>query len=89
MNITILPGAATEDVKEIESIVSKIDEYMTTLNDVITRVIPEQVETDWSNELLDSWTTCYNNSIQNAMQGMLLSAKNLQMAIDAALEYNK
>jgi len=89
MNLTILPGAATDDVKQIETIVNKIDQYMTELNEKITRLIPSGVETDWSNELLDSWTNYYNNSIQNAMEGMLLSAKNLQMAIDAALEYNK
>jgi len=89
MNLTILPGAATDDVKQIETIVNNIDQYMTELNEKITRLIPSGVETDWSNELLDSWTNYYNNSIQNAMEGMLLSAKNLQMAIDAALEYNK
>ena len=89
MNLTILPGAATDDVKQIETIVNNIDQYMTELNEKITRLIPSGVETDWSNELLDSWTNYYNNSIQNAMEGMLLSAKKLQMAIDAALEYNK
>jgi len=89
MNLTILPGAATEDVKEIESIVNSIDQSMTELNDVISRNIPQGVDTDWSNELLSNWTKCYNNSVQNAMEGMRLSAKNLQMAVDAALEYNK
>ncbi len=89
MNLTILPGAATEDVKQIEQIVKNIDQHMTELNDVINKLIPSGVETDWSMKLLDKWTECYNGSVQNAMDGMLLSAKNLQMAIDAALEYNK
>ncbi len=89
MNLTILPGAATEDVKQIEQIVKNIDQHMTELNDVINKLIPSGVETDWSMQLLDKWTEYYNGSVQNAMEGMLLSAKNLQMAIDAALEYNK
>ena len=89
MNLTIAPGAATEDVKEIEQIVNSIDESMTELNEIINRRIPSGVDTDWSNRLLENWTTCYNNSVQNAMEGMRLSATNLQMAVDAALEYNK
>ncbi len=89
MNLTIMPGAATEDVAQIESLVQNIDEYMTELNDVIKKLIPSGIETDWSEELLNKWTECYNGSVQNAMEGMLLSAKNLKMAIDAALEYNK
>ena len=63
MNLTILPGAATDDVKQIETIVNNIDQYMTELNEKITRLIPSGVETDWSNELLDSWTNYYNNSM--------------------------
>ena len=89
MNLTIVPGAATEDVKRIEEIVRSINECMIELNEKINKNIPNGVETNWSMELLERWTNCYNNSIQNAMEGMLLSAQNLQRAIDAALEYNK
>ena len=53
MNLTIAPGAATEDVKEIEQIVNSIDESMTELNEIINRRIPSGVDTDWSNRLLE------------------------------------
>ena len=89
MNLEILPGRAVEDVKEIESIVDKIDVAMQELNDVITRLIPERLETQWSNELKEDWTKCYNNSVQSAMEGMRASATNLQNAVNAALEYSK
>ena len=89
MNITILPGRATEDVQEIESIVDKIDIAMKELNDMITKIIPEHVETQWSNELKENWVKYYNGSVQNAMDGMRASATNLQNAVNAALEYSK
>ncbi len=50
MNITILPGAATEDVKQIEEIVRKIDSDMQKLDEVIKKLIPNGVETQWSQE---------------------------------------
>ena len=89
MNLTILPGRATQDVQEIETIVDRIDKAMQELNDVIGRIIPDQVETQWSNEFKESWIKCYNNSVQNAMDGMRASATNLKNAVDAALEYTK
>lgn len=89
MNLTILPVAATEDVKQIEAIVKSIDESMTTLNEVFTVHIPEGVDTEWSRELLSNWERCYQGSVQNVMEGMLLSAHNLQLTIDAAEQYNK
>jgi hypothetical protein len=89
MNLEIIPGRATEDVKEIESIVDRIDVAMQELNEVINRLIPERLETQWSVELKENWTKCYNNSVQNAMDGMRASATNLQNAVNAALEYSK
>ena len=89
MSLTIKPGAATQDIKDIEQIVSTIDQSMLTLNEAINKLIPEGVETDWSRNLKESWTKCYENSVKNAMDGMKASATNLQNAVDAALEYNK
>ena len=89
MNLTILPGRATEDVQEIESIVNKIDVAMKELNDMIEKIIPEHVETQWSNDLKEAWTKYYNGSVQSAMDGMRASAVNLQNAVNAALEYTK
>ena len=88
MNITILPGAALEDAKQIQQIVSEIDNNMKELNDTINRLIPDGIETTWSFNLKESWIKYYNNSIQGAMQAMLESATNLQIAVDEALNYN-
>ena len=89
MNLTIIPGKATEDVKEIESIVNSIDTCMKELDDKINKIIPEHLETKWANELKENWRKSYNNSIQSIMEAMLLSAKNLQNDVEAALEYSQ
>ena len=76
-SVSIRPGAAIEDVKQ------------SVLNNVIEKNIPENLETDWSVALKESWTKAYNESIQGVMREMTLSASNLQMAIDRAIEYSK
>lgn len=89
MNLTIIPGAATEDASQIDAIVEQIDKCMLELDSVIKRVIPDGVETDWSNKLRADWNTYYENSVKFAMEEMKLSAKNLRVAVDAALQYDK
>ena len=89
MNITVNPGRATEDVKEIKNIVTTIDRSMKELNDVIERVIPEHLETQWSLQFREEWEKYYKESVYNAMGNMLLSAVNLQNAVDKALEYSR
>ncbi len=89
MNITINPGAATEDVQRIEEIITAIDRCMKELDETIDKNIPQRVETQWSTEFKDAWKQYYGESIHNAMENMRLSAINLQNAVDAALEYNK
>jgi len=88
-SVSIRPGAAIEDVKQIENIVKDIEECLSVLNNVIEKNIPENLETDWSVALKESWTKAYNESIQGVMREMTLSASNLQMAIDRAIEYSK
>ena len=88
MELTIKPGAATEDAVQIENIVSNIDRCMKELETVIKNHIPEGVDTDWSNDFRDSWETLYNNSIQGAMDGMNQSAVALKRDVAAALQYN-
>ena len=87
-SLTIKPGAATDDVKQIQSIVSSIEECLATLDNVINKNIPENLETEWSIELGDSWKEAYNDSIQEIMHEMTLSATNLQMAVNAAVAYS-
>ena len=89
MNITIKPGRAMEDAKEIKSIVSAIDICMKELNDAIERVIPEHVETQWSKQFKNEWEQYYKYSVKNAMGNMLLSAISLQNDVDNAIEYSK
>ena len=89
MNITIMPGAATEDVKKIEEIVKAIDRCMLELDGVITRNIPERLETNWSVAFREEWQRFYKDSVKTVMNGMLLSASNLQKAVDAAIAYSE
>ena len=88
-SLTIYPGAATEDARDIENIVATIESCLDTLNDLIKKHIPENLETDWSKDLLESWTKAYNESIETIIHEMTLSAKNLEMAVEQALAYSK
>ena len=47
MNITINPGAATEDAMQIDSIIATIEENMATLDRAIKSTIPEGIEKWW------------------------------------------
>jgi hypothetical protein len=89
MNLTILPDAALEDAKQIEEIISKIDESMKILDGEIKRIIPEHLETDWSNNLRDRWAQFYDGTVKDSMSAMQESAESLKRAVDAAIAYNK
>ncbi len=89
MELTILPGAATEDAKEIAEIVRTIDEDMKALDDKIKKLIPDRVETRWSTELKERWEKFYANSVKESMEDMMQSSVNLQNAVEKALEYNE
>lgn len=88
MNITINPGAATDDASQIDSIVTTMEENLETLNGAITRNIPNGVQTSWSETVRDNWSTYYGADIPAAMADMKLSATNLRMAVDQALKYS-
>lgn len=88
MNITINPGAATDDASQIDSIVSTMEENLETLNGAITRNIPNGVQTSWSETVRENWSTYYGADIPAAMADMKLSATNLRMAVDQALKYS-
>ena len=89
MNLTILPDAATEDAKQIEDIIRKIDESMKVLDGEIKRIVPDHVETEWSNSLRERWTQFYDGAVKDSMAAMQESAESLKRAVDAALAYNK
>lgn len=89
MNITIIPGAATEDATQIDNIIDKIDTAMQTLDAAIKRNIPSGVETQWSDEVRNNWESYYGADVPEAMAAMKLSATNLRMAVDQALKYSQ
>ena len=89
MNLTINPGAATDDAAQIDSIVSQIQQDMETLNGAITRNIPSRVETTWSDTVKGNWTQYYNADVPAAMEDMKLSATNLRLAVDQALKFDQ
>ncbi len=88
MNITITPGAATEDAAQIDAIVSSIEDSMQVLDAAIKRNIPDGIETTWSDELKNNWETYYGNDVPAAMEDMKQSASNLRLAVDQALKYS-
>ena len=88
MNITITPGAATQDAAEIDSIVSSIESSMEVLDAAIKRNIPSGIETTWSDEVKNNWETYYSADVPEAMEEMKQSATNLRVAVDQATKYS-
>ena len=89
MNLTILPEAALDDAKSIDSIVQEISNSLEILDKAIKNNIPEHLETEWSVKLLENWNEYYSGNIKNAMAAMNLSASNLKSAVDMAINYSK
>ncbi len=89
MNLTINPGAATEDAAQIDSIVNDIESAMETLDAAIKRNIPNGIETTWSDQVRNNWESYYGADIPEAMQDMKLSATNLRLAVDESLKYSQ
>ena len=89
MNITIAPGAATEDATQIDSIVSTMQEDMETLDSAIKSTIPSGIQTTWSETVKENWESYYNADVPAAMEDMKLSAANLRLAVEQALQYDQ
>lgn len=89
MNITINPGAATDDAAQIDAIVSQMEEDMQTLDAAIKRTIPDGIQTSWSETVRGNWEGYYTSDVPQAMADMKLSATNLRLAIDQALGYDQ
>lgn len=89
MNITINPGAATDDAAQIDSIVSTMEENMQTLDAAIKSAIPEGIQTTWSDTVRTNWETYYSADVPAAMEDMKLSATNLRLAVEQALSYDQ
>lgn len=89
MNITINPGAATDDAAQIDSIISSMNSSMEALDAAIKRNIPNGVQTTWSDEVRNNWETYYSADVPEAMAEMGMSATNLRLAVDQALKYSQ
>ena len=89
MNITINPGAATDDATQIDSIVSTMEENMQTLDAAIKSTIPDGIQTTWSDTVRSNWESYYGADVPAAMEDMKLSATNLRLAVEKALSYDQ
>lgn len=89
MNITINPGAATDDASQIDSLVQTMQESMETLNTAIKQTIPAGIQTTWSETVRENWETYYSADVPAAMEDMKLSAANLRLAVEQALKYSQ
>lgn len=89
MNITINPGAATDDAAQIDSLVQSIEESAETLNNAIKNTIPSGIQTTWSETVRENWESYYTADIPQALEDMRLSATNLRLAVEQALNYDQ
>lgn len=89
MNITIKPGAATDDAAQIDSIIKQIEQDMQTLDAAIKKNIPDGVQTNWSETVRSNWEQYYSADIPDAMAQMSMSASNLRLAVEKALTYSQ
>lgn len=89
MNITINPGAATDDAAQIDSLVQSIEESAETLNNAIKNTIPSGIQTTWSETVRENWESYYTADIPAALEDMKQSATNLRLAVEQALQYDQ
>ncbi len=89
MNITINPGAATDDAAQIDSLVQTIQTSMATLDNAIKTTIPDGIQTTWSETVRENWESYYLSDVPAAMEDMKLSAANLRLAVEQALQYSR
>ena len=89
MNLTINPGAATDDAAQIDSIIAAIDNSMEILDAVIKQTIPAGIQTTWSETVKNNWEKYYTADVPEAMEEMNLSASNLRLAVEQSLAYDQ
>ena len=89
MNITINPGAATDDAAQIDSIVQVMQESMSTLDSALKSTIPDGIQTTWSETVRENWESYYTSDVPQAMEDMKLSAANLRLAVEQAMAYDR
>ena len=89
MNITIKPGAATDDAQQISSIVSTITADMEECDKILKQLATGELSLDWADTLYSQWQGYFNTDIPEAMAEMQQSSTNLQTAVSAAIAYSQ
>ncbi len=89
MNITIKPGAATDDAQQISSIVSTITADMEECDKILKQLATGELSLDWADTLYSQWQGYFNSDIPEAMAEMQQSSTNLQTAVSAAIAYSQ
>lgn len=89
MNITINPGAATDDAAQIDSIVKTMQESMATLDSALKATIPDGIQTTWAQTVRENWESYYTADVPQAMEDMKQSAANLRLAVEQAMAYDR
>lgn len=89
MNLTIKPGAATDDAQQISNIVSRITIDMEECDKILKLLTLSDLNLDWTDALYDQWKSYFKTDIPEAMAEMQQSAKNLQAAVSAAIAYSQ
>ena len=89
MNITIKPGAATDDAQQISSIVSTITADMEECDKILKQLATGELSLDWADTLYSQWQRYFNSDIPEAMAEMQQSSTNLQTAVSAAIAYSQ
>ena len=62
---------------------------MSTLDNAIKSTIPEGIQTTWSETVRSNWESYYTADVPSAMEDMKLSASNLRLAVEQALQYDQ
>lgn len=89
MNVTLKPGAATDDARQIDIIIQKISDSMAELDRAMNSAIPNGIRTTWSLSVKDNWDKYYTADIPATLDDMKLSATNLRLAIEEVIAYDR
>lgn len=89
MELKINKKSALAAALEIDEIITKMNDSMATLDDVIRETIPDLIDTEWSNELRESWQKYYNVNINENIDEMKKNGSRLRKAVRIAIKYSE
>jgi hypothetical protein len=88
MGLKVNKKSALAAALEIDEIITRMNESMATLDDVIRETIPDRIDTEWSNELRESWQKYYNVNINENIEEMRKNGSILRKAVEIALSFS-